>query len=54
VEITLKLKSLSLVGRPMFVFFQIGLRVVKTCLAFPILDLMSSSVPPDVLVMLPI
>jgi len=24
----------------MFLFFQMGLRVVKTCLAFPILDLM--------------
>ena len=50
---TLELKMVILVLRRMFLLFQTGFRVTKTCRAFPILDLMSSSVPPVLLIMLP-
>ena len=50
---TLELKMISLVLRRMFLLFQTGFRVTQTCRAFPILDLMSSSVPPVLLIMLP-
>ena len=42
-DFTLELKMVSLVLRRMFLLFQTGFRVTKTCQAFPILDLMSSS-----------
>ena len=52
-DFTLKLKMISLVLRRMFLLFQTGFSVTKTCGAFPILDMMSSSVPPVLLIMLP-
>ena len=51
-DFTLELKRVSLVLTRMFRLFQAGFRVTKTCRAFPILDLMSSSVPPVLLIML--
>ena len=51
-DFTLELKMVSLVLRRMFLLFQTGFRVTKTCRAFLILDLMSSSVPPVLLIML--
>ena len=53
IYLTLVSKMVSLVLRRMFLLFQAGFRVTKTCRAFPILDTMSSSVPPVLLIMLP-
>ena len=52
-DFTLELKMFSLVLMRMFLLFQTGFRVTKTCGAFPILELMSSSVPPVLLIRLP-
>jgi len=52
-DFTLELKMVILVLRRMFLLFQTGFRVTKTCRVFPILDLMSSSVPPILLIRLP-
>ena len=46
-DFTLELKMVTLVLRRMFLLFQTGFRVTKTCRAFPILDLLSPSVPLD-------
>ena len=52
-DLTLLSKILSLVFRLMFLFRQTGLKMTNACLAFPILTRMSSSVPPELITMLP-
>ena len=52
-DFTLELKILSLVLVEMVVVLHTGLRMAKTWRAFFTLALMSSSVPPDWLILLP-
>jgi hypothetical protein len=52
-DLTLVSKMLGLVWRLIFLFFQIGLRVTKTCLALPSIDLISLSALPFLETILP-